>query len=230
MRVKKLTGIPTIDVEMAIYRFKNGEAEEAFAIDTASKVAVEPQVETTDAIKNIKASSGKLLAQKPKTDTITGHQITHTDNVFLPELVVLLQGGTYTKSPDGTGTYTPPVSGSTDKGKIFTAEYYSAIYDASGEITGYQKITYPNCKGSPITVNMEDNVFFVPEFTIMSAPKSGQAPYVIEWIKELPEVEEEDGEAEPPVSGGEQGGENTGGTEEPTQRSLMRRKTTDLKI
>lgn len=189
MQVKKIDGIPSIDVEMVVFRFKTGETNDSFAIDTASKVGVEPQIETTDAIKLIKGSSGKLLSQKPKNDTITGHQITLTDNVFVPEVVVLLQGGSYTvNDTDDTSKYVPPVSGSTDKGKVFETDFYSAVYDESGEIVKYQKITYPNCKGSPITINMEDNVFFIPEYTIMSAPKSGQAPYVMEWVNELPEL------------------------------------------
>lgn len=202
--IKKVTGIPTIDVEMAVFRFGAGVTKEEFAIDTASKVAVEPQTETEDAIKLIKGSSGKLLAQKPQTTTITGHQITMTDNVFVPQVVVLMQGGTYTENADGTAEYVPPVSGSKDKGQVFETDFYSAVYDEAGDIVKYQKITYPNCKGSPITVNMEDNVFFQPELVINSAPKGGQPPYVISWVKELPEIEEGT-DTSPAQGGGEEG-------------------------
>lgn len=178
---KKVQGIPTIDVMLVVARTDELE----IAIDTASKIGVEPQTETTDAIKLVKL--GKLLAQKPASTTITGHTITLTDNVFVPELVQMLQGGTITEDADKNITYTPPVAGSTDKGKVFYLDAYSAVYDASGQIVKYEKMTYPNCQGTPITVNSEDNVFRVSEYTINSAPRTGEAPYTIQYINELPD-------------------------------------------
>lgn len=196
MAMQRVNGIPTIDVALVVVRTDEVE----YAIDTSSKVAVEPQTETTDAIKLIKQSSGNLLAQKPQTVTVTGHAITWTDNVFIPAVVVILQGGTY-EEVDGNMTYIPPVSGSNDKGKIFEMDLYSTIYDGSGQITGYEKITYPNCQGIPITINMEDNVFRIPEYTINSAPKTGEAPYVMTWVKELPVFEDVQIGGEDNVSG-----------------------------
>lgn len=185
---KKAVGIPTIDVSLVVVRtgMVDGDDTNAteIAVDTANKVAVEPQTETTDAIKLVKL--GRLIAQKPATTTITGHQITLTDNVFIPELVKILQGGTV----EGTGdtlTYTPPVAGSTDKGQVFELDCYSAQYDASGQIVRYEKITYPNCQGTPVAMSSEDDVFRVPEYTINSAPKEGEAPYKISYVKTLPQ-------------------------------------------
>lgn len=185
---KKAVGIPTIDVSLVVVRtgMVGGDDTNAteIAVDTANKVGVEPQTETTDAIKLVK--SGRLIAQKPATTTITGHQITLTDNVFIPELVKILQGGTV----EGTGdalTYTPPVAGSTDKGQVFELDCYSAQYDASGQIVRYEKITYPNCQGTPVAMSSEDDVFRVPEYTINSAPKEGEAPYKISYVKTLPQ-------------------------------------------
>lgn len=184
---KKAVGIPTIDVSLVVVRtgVVDGDDTNAteIAVDTANKVGVEPQTETTDAIKLVK--DGRLIAQKPAKTTITGHQITLTDNVFIPELVKILQGGTV----EGTGdtlTYTPPVAGSTDKGQVFELDCYSAQYDASGQIVRYEKITYPNCQGTPVAMSSEDNVFRVPEYTINSAPKEGEAPYKISYVKTLP--------------------------------------------
>lgn len=185
---KKAAGIPTIDVSLVVVRtgMVDGDDSNAteIAVDTANKVGVEPQTETTDAIKLVKL--GRLIAQKPATTTITGHQITLTDNVFIPELVKILQGGTV----EGTGdtlTYTPPVAGSTDKGQVFELDCYSAQYDASGQIVRYEKITYPNCQGTPVAMSSEDDVFRVPEYTINSAPKEGEAPYKISYVKTLPQ-------------------------------------------
>lgn len=185
---KKAVGIPTIDVSLVVVRtgMVDGDDSNAteIAVDTANKVGVEPQTETTDAIKLVKFR--RLIAQKPATTVITGHQITLTDNVFIPELVKILQGGTI----EGTGdtlTYTPPVAGSTDKGQVFELDCYSAQYDASGQIVRYEKITYPNCQGTPVAMSSEDDVFRVPEYTINSAPKDGEAPYKISYVKTLPQ-------------------------------------------
>ena len=185
---KKAVGIPTIDVALVVVRtgMIDGDDTNAteIAVDTANKIAVEPQTETTDAIKLVKL--GRLIAQKPATTTITGHQITMTDNVFIPELVKILQGGTVAGSGE-TLTYIPPVAGSTDKGQVFELDCYSAQYDASGQIVRYEKITYPNCQGTPVAMSSEDDVFRVPEYTINSAPKEGEAPYKISYVKTLPQ-------------------------------------------
>lgn len=197
MAAKKGNEIATIDVVLVTY--KVGETEIGFK--TASQINVSVQSETTDAVKLI--VKGVLYAQKREVTTITGNTITLTDNLFIPELVKMFQGGTIkywqneeqsteTDSDAGYGvaSYTPPVSGSTEKVQEGVLTAYSAIYDAAGLLTGYEKIEYPNCKGVPIALNSEDGVFRAPEYTINSAPKKGEAPYKISYVKELPEVSE----------------------------------------
>ena len=181
---KKLESIPTIDVALVVVRVGSSTDETEYALDTASKVGVETQTETTDAIKLVKL--GKLLAQKPQQVTITGTQITLTDNVFSPTLAKILQGGTISGSGDSL-VYAPPVAGSSDKGNVFELDCYSAQYDASGQIVRYEKITYPNCQGTPFGVDSEDDTFRVPEYTINSAPKTGEAPYKISYVTSLPD-------------------------------------------
>lgn len=187
---KKATGKPTIDVNLVVVETSDLE----IAIDTASKIGVEPQTETTDPVKLVKL--GVLLAQKPASTTITGHTITLTDNVFILDLVKILQGGTITQDTDGNDVYSPPVAGSSDKGQIFKLSAYSAVYDASGQIVEYEKTTFPNCQGTPITINSEDNVFRVPEYTINSAPKTGEAPYTITYVDALPDFSTSDSSVE----------------------------------
>lgn len=181
---KKPAGIPTIDVALVVIRTGTTTDGVEYAVDTANKVAVEVQTETTDAIKLVKL--GKLLAQKGKKVTVTGNQITLTDNVFIPEVVKILQGGTV----QGTGNslmYEPPVAGSSDTGTVFELDLYSVQYDASGQIVNYEKTTYPNCQGEPIALSIEDGVFRVQEYVIDSAPKTGEAPYKISYVAELPD-------------------------------------------
>ena len=180
---KSKAEIATIDCSLVTIETTSGE----FGFDTANKIEVEPQIEEEDAVKLV--VKGILRAQKPKTSTITGNEITLTDNVFNPELVVVLQGGkiTYdsTETSKVTG-YTPPVAGSSDKGTVFKLNVYTAQYDASGQIVQYEKITYPNCQGTPVAFGSEDGAFRAPEYTINSAPKNGEAPYTITYVSTLP--------------------------------------------
>lgn len=188
-KVKKGTEIPTIDVVLVSIKPQGVDTDEII-LDTANKIQVTVATETTE--KKTLVVKGRLIAQKPEQTTITGHSIVLTDNVFNPELVKILQGGTIKyDSVESTKVvgYTPPVVGSTDKGQVFDLNAYSAIYDAAGIIQGYERIKYPNCQGVPIALNSEDGVFRASEYTINSAPTNGQAPYEMDIVKTLPTVE-----------------------------------------
>lgn len=197
MAIKKGHEIPTIDVSLVTAQIGAGDE---IAFDTASQIAVEPQVNEEDPVQLV--VKGILRAQKPAVSTLTGNQITLTDNVFNPELVKILQGGTIKYWSDaehsqstteedasfGVASYTPPVAGSGEKGTPFTLNAYTAIYDGAGLITGYEKISYPNCQGTPVALSSEDGAFRAPEYTINSSPKSGEAPYVISYVDKLPSI------------------------------------------
>ena len=126
--------IPTIDVNLVTIQV--GATE--FGFDTANQIEVDVQTEDQDAVKLI--IKGKLKAQKPSESVITGHEITLHDNVFNPELVQVLQGGTVlywkdsthtetqsTPTDYGVASYTPPLVGSDDKGEKFILNAYSFI-------------------------------------------------------------------------------------------------------
>lgn len=183
--------IPTIDVALVTVAPNEGDTEIGFT--TSNKVQVTPQTETQDANKLV--VKGVLIAQKPAQVTITGNTIVLTDNVLNPELLVILQGGTITyKTPgdasSGVSKYDPPVAGSQPHNKPFKLNLYSAVYDAAGIITGYEKVTYPNCQGTPWSPSSEDGTWRVAEYTINSAPKKGESPYNIEYVDALPDVGE----------------------------------------
>lgn len=116
-------------------------------------------------------------------------------------MVKILQGGTIkywsdaehssetdTDAGFGVASYKPPVAGSAEKGTVFKLHAYSSIYNAAGIITGYEKISYPNCQGTPVFLNTEDGAFRAPEYTINSAPTEDEAPYEINYVDELPTV------------------------------------------
>jgi len=175
--------IPTIDCELVTIEVDGSE----FGFDTANQIQVEPQIDEQDAVQLI--VKGRLRAQKPAERTITGNQITLTDNVFNPELVLVLQGGEIqydtvdTKKVIG---YKPPVAGSADHGSVFKLNAYSAQYNAAGVIVNYEKISYPNCQGQPVAFGSEDGAFRAPEYIIDSAPDTGEAPYEISYVDKLP--------------------------------------------
>lgn len=180
---KKTSERPTIDVALVVIRTGDDSTGVEYAVNTSNQVAVEPQTEESDAIRLVKL--GRLIAQKPQTTTITGHQITLTDTVFTPELAKVCQGGSLTGSGDSL-VYSPPVAGSNEKGEIFEMDLYSAQYDAAGKIVRYEKTTFPNCQGTPFGITRADDTFSTQEYTINSAPANGQAPYKISYVKELP--------------------------------------------
>lgn len=192
MGVKKSKAeIATIDCCLVTIEVGSDESAKEFGFDTANKIGVEPQIEEEAAVKLV--VKGILRAQKPSTKTITGHEITLTDNVFNPELVLILQGGEIVYDTEDTNKiigYNPPLAGSSDKGEVFKLNAYSAQYDASGAIVQYEKITYPNCQGQPVAFGSEDGAFRAPEYTITSAPKKGERPYSISYVKSLPTLEE----------------------------------------
>lgn len=184
---KKAKYVAVIDVAMVVVRTNDLE----LAVETANKVQIEPQINTQEAVVNVKL--GKVLAQKPAKNTITSQLITLTDSVFIPVLAKILQGGEITTDSEGNETYTPPLVGSGNEGEIFELDVYGAVYDAAGKIVKYEKTTYPNCQGSPITETLEDNVFRVSEYTITSAAEEGQAPYTRVYVAKLPEIVADEG-------------------------------------
>ena len=185
--VKKGTEFATIDV--VCVSIQAVDSEDELILDTANQIQVTVATETQDKVPLI--VKGVLIAQKPQVTTVTGNTIVMTDNVFNPELVTILQGGTIEYDRENTSKvigYTPPVVGSSEKGKIFKLMAYSAIYDAAGLIKGYEKITYPNCQGVPVAFNSQDGSFRAPEYTINSAPNNGEPPYNIDIVDSIPVV------------------------------------------
>lgn len=182
---KSRAEIPTIDVNLVTIQIDDDE----FGFDTANSISVEPQIEEEDAVRLV--VKGILRAQKQGTSTLTGNQITLTDNVFNPELVLALQGGEIkydeVEKTKVTG-YKPPAAGSLANTEAFTLNAYSAQYNAAGQIVNYEKISYPNCVGTPVAFSSEDGTFRAPEYTINSAPDTGQPPYEITYVDALPNL------------------------------------------
>jgi hypothetical protein len=186
MTVKKSKAeIATIDCTLITIETTAGE----FGFDTANQIQVEPQIDEQEPATLV--VKGILRAQKPAVSVITGNKITLTDNVFNPELALILQGGEILYDPENPTKivgYNPPLAGSGERGADFTLNAYTTQYDSAGLVVQYEKISYPNCQGVPLAFGSEDGAFRVPEYTINSAPKSDESPYQIRYVDALPEV------------------------------------------
>nr|DAE53252.1 MAG TPA: S-layer protein [Caudoviricetes sp.] len=187
---KRGTERATIDCCMVVATTEE-TSPRCIGITSGTKIAVEPQVETTEAVKLI--IKGTLKAQKPEKRTLTGHTITLTDNLTILELIEILQGGTVTRNEAGEIiSYEPPASGVDYDPVKFTLDVYSAQM-AGSDVIGYEKTIYPGCAGQPAGLNSEDDVFRATEYTINSAPGNGEAPYKIEYVDTLPVIGQEIG-------------------------------------
>ena len=177
----------TIDCTMITIETGADLTLKEFGFETSNKILVEPQVEEQDAVKLI--IKGKLIAQKPVKRTITGHRLTITDNVFIPELVLVLQGGAIIYDAEDTEKiigYDPPEVGDATGGEVFNLNVYTAQYNAAGQIVNYEKTTYPGCIGQYVAFNSEDGVFRAPEYIIDSTVDTGVKPYENRYVDALP--------------------------------------------
>ncbi len=189
MAFKRGHEIAAIDVELItlVTTPPNGGTPIELGLKTATQIDLDPQIETTDAIKLI--IKGLLRAQKRERSTLTGNTITVHDNVFNPQLMQIIQGGEITYDEDGEFlSYAPPIVGEDYSPVPFKLCIYTAVYDEAGIVSHYMRYDYPNCTGVPVAMSVQDDVFVAPEYTIISAPGSGERAYVMTKVQTLPEL------------------------------------------
>ena len=181
--VTKTTGKATIDAAMIVIKTK--DTGKTYGITSGSKVAIEPAIDTQEAI--TLTIKGVLKAKKPEKKTLTGNTITITDALTIYELLPLLNGGELVLDTDGKTIkgFTPPKVGEEFKMEKFDMDIYTAIMEGS-TIVGYEKTTYPSCVGQPLGLNTEDDVFRTNEYNITSTPGAGERAYNMEIVDALP--------------------------------------------
>ncbi len=176
---KALTG-----VALVVLTDKYGKK---YSFTTASKanakVAIEAGKKTELIIK------GVLKAQKKFDSTIKGVDVEFLDNMFLPEVVALLQGGTVEKDENGRFiSYTPVSAGTAPNLESFDVDIYTEETDTSGQTLRYARLILPNGKGEPIELGFEDDSFFSAKYIIKTAPSAGEPAYKIEMVDSLPVI------------------------------------------
>lgn len=188
MAVEKLTSIPLTDVSLAEITTKSDSKKYQF--ETADEVGTEEVVsEGEEQTLKIK---GKIWANKKAEDTTLGYDLTLKNNVFIPEIVKILQGGTLTLTGGETGDfkkYEAPAIGEKPKKEKFDISFYSEEVAPDGPTGRYAKITFPNCQGSKCPISIKDGEYFASELVIKSRPGKGEKPYTIEMVDSLPSAE-----------------------------------------
>lgn len=186
--IRRPEEVATIDASLIVLTRENGDGD-AFGITTNTEVATEVQTETTDANKLI--IKGVLKAQKKEKQTLTGIQITLTDNMTVLDLARAVQGGKILRDEQGKIIkYVPPIVGEEEEQEKYTVEVYTACMDSSGEILKYEKTTYKHCTGQPFAFNAKDDEWRSAQYVLLCLPKQGEPPYELDYVDELPEIED----------------------------------------
>lgn len=169
------------DVVMTQIKVSSG-ATHSFA--TADEISCEPVIEEGEQ-KTLKIKD-KLVASKQVPDMVLGHDITCKDNVFAPELLADVQGGTVTKNTSKFSKYEAPNVGALPNTKVFDFICFVEIVGDDGPTGEYLKYTFPNCKGSFISPNFKDGEYYANEYIIKSRPALNTSLYTVDLVTELP--------------------------------------------
>lgn len=173
-----------IGVSMVVLTDKN---DKKYSFTTSTKASAKVNIEEGKKVELI--IKGVLKAQRKFDSSIKGVDLEFQDNMFLPEVVALLQGGTVSMDSGGKFlSYIPVASGDSAELDSFTVDVFTEETDTSGEILGYAKLSLPNGKGEPVELGFEDDKFFSAKYVITTAPAAGEPPYTIEMVESLPVI------------------------------------------
>lgn len=158
----------------------------SYSWTTASKAGLEPTI--SEGEEKILRVKNRILATDRTEDILLGFELTFTDNLFIGEVMSLVDGGTATMELDKLVKYEAPVAGEVVTRTPFTIDIYCEEKDIDGDPVGYVKFTFKHCKGKPVKYELEDGVFMAPEVKVVSRPKTGESPSTVEFLEELPTI------------------------------------------
>ena len=155
--------------------------------DSASEASYSPTLSEGD--EQVLRSKNKLYAINRTEDIQYGSDIELTDAKFIPEVLAVVDGGELvmdTEDPTKVVGYNAPVTGQAVNRTKFTYNIYTEEKDIDGNTLAYYKFSFPNSKGSPAEFDFKDGDWLAPKYTIHSRAASGQPPYTVEVLDELP--------------------------------------------
>lgn len=180
-------------VNIALVEIITEEAEpKRYVFDTADEAGYTPV--TSEGAENLLRSKNRIHAIDKKEDIQYGSEIKLKDCLFRPEVLAIVDGGTVKTTTTGTGEnivakvtgYDGPVIGSPVKRTKFILNIYTEEKDSEESTAGYQKFSFPGCKGTPVEFSFKEGEFMAPEYTIRSRPGKGKAPFSLDFLDELP--------------------------------------------
>lgn len=182
-----LTQLPLTDVKKTQIITKESSPR-TFTFDTADEVNTKEIVqEGKDRPLQIK---DRIVANVPAENVLLGYDLDFKDNVFCPELLHVMQGGTLTydtEDPTKFISYEPPAIGTSVTKIKFDVITYSAEVDTDGETGRYVKMTWHNGRGNSVPISLKDGEYYANTYTINCRPAQGQTPYKMEIVDALPE-------------------------------------------
>lgn len=125
---------------------------------------------------------GTIMGLLKEEDVIKGYDLTAEDERLIPEILALVDGGTWDESEK---EYSAPAQGSTVERTAFDTYLYTSDRGTGGEIKNYLRWLFPNCKGSPVKLGAKDNEFHKQEYNIKSRPADGESAFKVKAVDEM---------------------------------------------
>lgn len=150
-----------------------------------TEVATEASVEATisEGIDEELRVKDSIKAQNKTKDLVKGYDITLTSATMVPEILALIDGGTWNEvEEEYKGA---PIGVPFDRTK-FTIHIFAEKKGTDGDTEGYIQFTYENCEGKPLGFTQTEGEFYSPELSITSRPKLGASPSSFKILTELP--------------------------------------------
>ncbi len=160
------------------------EVPKTYYFDTADEAVYSPDI--SEGNEDIKRIKNRIVAVNKTEDIQYGSSITLKDTCFQPEVLAIVDGGTIKGTTGSVTGYSAPKNGEVVKRIPFTLNLYTAEKGTEGEVITYAKFSYPSCKGTPAKFSFKDGEYMTPEYTIVSRPGKGKAPYDIDFVQALP--------------------------------------------
>lgn len=155
-----------------------------YSFDTADEANYSPDI--SEGSENLLRVKNRIVATNKTEDIQYGSSITLKDTSFQPQVLEVVDGGTLKKTAEEITGYASPVVGEIVSRKLFTLNIYTSERGTDGEVIKYAKFSFPSCKGKPAKFAFKDGEFMTPEYTVVSRPAKGAAPFEIDYVDSLP--------------------------------------------
>lgn len=159
----------------------NERTKEQFTFETQDEADIKPSLSAGK--EDILRVKNRIIAVNDTEDIVIGYEIKMKDNVLSPELLALVEGGTFVNNK-----YEGPKAGTVVDRDKYTLIIYTEEKEYMDTV-GFARFEFRHNKGKAVDYKMKDGTFYVPEFDSKSRPAKGESPVIITFVKEIPETE-----------------------------------------